>query len=200
MVTQKFFGLMKIKYILPVFLRMQNSIYKHVRSFKMFWYNWAERTPWNFLFQNIWWLVINTYITNHQYFKISRFSSKYIHSSFWIWVAKITTRIDIIWDQYLPNSIKSSTRQNRGTGVSTKVSPHTKMLKNWKNFLLVSKNKTELFDFLSQVVEEHNFPEGKSVFIIKGQEVISKNTDHEMETCTYEEEDTRIGPVHSIVR
>ena len=100
-------------------------------------------------------------------------------------------RIDIIWDQYLPNSIKSSTRQNRGTGVSTKVSPDTKMLKNWKNFLLVSKNKTELFDFLSQVVEEHNFPEGKSVFIIKGQEVISKNTDHEMETCTYEE-DTRI--------
>ena len=101
-------------------------------------------------------------------------------------------RIDIVWDQYWPNSIKSSTRQNRGTGVRTKVSPHTKMPKNMKNFLLVSENKTELFDYISQVVEEHNFPEGKSVFITKGQEVISKNTDHEMEICTHEEADTRI--------
>ena len=87
---------------------------------------------------------------------------------------KVTTRIDIVWDQYLPNSIKSSTRQNRSTGVFTKMSPHTKMPKNWKNFLLDSKNKTELFDYLSQVVENHHFPKGKAISITKGQEVISK--------------------------
>ena len=68
----------------------------------------------------------------------------------------------------------------------------TKMPKNWKNFWLDSTNNTELFDYLSQVVENHNFPEGKSFFITKGQEVISKNTNHKMETCTHEEANTRI--------
>ena len=67
---------------------------------------------------------------------------------------KVTMRIDIVWDQYWPNSIKSSTRQNRGTGVRTKVSPLTKMPKNMKNFILVSNNKTELFDYLNLVYKQ----------------------------------------------
>ena len=103
---------------------------------------------------------------------------------------KVTMRIDVVWDRYLQNSIKSSTRENRGTGVRIKVSPSTKVPKNWKNFLLDSTNKTELFDYLSQVVENQNFPEDKSVFITKGQEVIAKNTNYEMVTCTHEEADT----------
>ena len=53
-------------------------------------------------------------------------------------------------------------------------------------------NKIELFDYLSQVVENHNFPKGKAISITKGQEVISKNTNHKMETCTHEEADNRI--------
>ena len=66
------------------------------------------------------------------------------------------------------------------------------MPKNWKNFLLDSTNKSELFDYLSQVVKNQNFLEDTSVFITKGQEVISKNNNYEMEACKHEEADTRI--------
>ena len=43
-------------------------------------------------------------------------------------------RVDIVWDQYVKNSIKEITRIKRGTGVRLKVGPNTKIPKNWKDF------------------------------------------------------------------
>ena len=54
-----------------------------------------------------------------------------------------TMRIDIVWDTYLPDSLKESTREKRGKGVRRKVSGQTKLPGKWMDFLCDSKNKTE---------------------------------------------------------
>ena len=50
---------------------------------------------------------------------------------------------------YFANSIKGLTREHRGSGVRTKVSSQTKIPKKWEDFLRDSRNKTELFSFLT---------------------------------------------------
>ncbi len=70
--------------------------------------------------------------------------------------------------------IKEATREHRGCGTRTKVSEQTKMPKKWSDFLQVSKNKQELFTFLSNKVSTGmNIPEGKSGYITSGKHVIS---------------------------
>lgn len=71
-----------------------------------------------------------------------------------------TCRVDCVWDRYIPNSIKEATREHRGCGTRTKVSEQTKMPKKWSDFLQVSKNKQELFAFLSDKVSAVKTPEG----------------------------------------
>ena len=80
-------------------------------------------------------------------------------------------RIDVVWDSYLPNSIKNATREKRGSGIRTKVSPGTKIPKNWAHFLQDSNNKKELFDFLSDEVAKLTAccPVGKSIYITSEQ-------------------------------
>ena len=57
-------------------------------------------------------------------------------------------RLDRIWDVYLPNSLKGTTRQKRGKSVRKRVAPSTVIPKNRKDFLRVDQNKTALFGFL----------------------------------------------------
>ena len=59
-----------------------------------------------------------------------------------------TSRVDVVWDVYLPESLKGTTRQKRGKGVRRRVSPSTTILKRWKDFLRVDDNKTELLNSL----------------------------------------------------
>ena len=66
-----------------------------------------------------------------------------------------TSRVDVVWDVYLPGSLKRTTRQKRGKGVRRRVSPSTTIPKSWKDFLRVDDNKTELFKFLAQLVTCH---------------------------------------------
>ena len=47
-----------------------------------------------------------------------------------------TIRIDIVWDTYLPESLKESTQEKRGRGVCRKVSDQTKLPGKWMDFLL----------------------------------------------------------------
>ena len=63
-----------------------------------------------------------------------------------------TTRVDIVWDVYQTDSLKGTTRQKRGKGVRRIVVPSAAIPKNWKDFLRVDDNKTELFSFLSHQV------------------------------------------------
>ena len=55
-------------------------------------------------------------------------------------------RLDIVWDVYDPDSLKSTTRSHRGKGVRRRVLPDTKIPGNWGLFLRVDENKTELFN------------------------------------------------------
>ena len=63
-----------------------------------------------------------------------------------------TQRVDLVWDVYIADSLKSSTREKRGKGKRRRVASSTMIPKNWKDFLRVDENKSELFHFLSQQV------------------------------------------------
>ena len=51
-----------------------------------------------------------------------------------------TSRMDIVWDAYQPESLKEATCQ-RGTGVRKKLAGHVKMPRNWKPFLGVAETR-----------------------------------------------------------
>ena len=63
---------------------------------------------------------------------------------------KNTARIDLVWDVYLSNSLKGTTRLKRGKGTRRGVASSALIPKNWKDFLLVDENKAELFGFISR--------------------------------------------------
>ena len=71
-------------------------------------------------------------------------------------LAARVTRVDIIWDVYIPDSLKSIARENRGKGVRRRVAAANSNPGNWQEFLRVDENKTELFKFLAhEVVSIH---------------------------------------------
>ena len=67
---------------------------------------------------------------------------------------KDVMRIDVVWDVYTEDSLKSSTRERRGKGTRRRVTPTTLIPGNWQEFLRVSENKTELFTFLATKTSE----------------------------------------------
>ena len=55
---------------------------------------------------------------------------------------KKVNRLDIVWDVYIPDSLKGTTREKRGKGIRKRVLiPSTVMPKNWKGFLRVDEKK-----------------------------------------------------------
>ena len=74
-------------------------------------------------------------------------------------------RVDMVWDQYLDSSIKASAREKGGNGARRKVSPQTKILSEWLDFLQVAENKVELFEFLNDVVAKSTLPERKEIHL-----------------------------------
>lgn len=77
-------------------------------------------------------------------------------------------RVDVVWDKYVADSLKESTRYKRGTGTRRKVSGQVKLPLNWMQFLRDSTNKTELFQFLTEKVSRFEFPADKSLAITSG--------------------------------
>ena len=63
-------------------------------------------------------------------------------------------RIDIVWDQYEKNSLKSRKRERRYAGgtLRRKVEMSTLVPSEWHEFLRVDGNKTELFRLLRNAV------------------------------------------------
>ncbi len=74
-------------------------------------------------------------------------------------------RVDVIWDRYLSNSLKATSRVNRGAGVRQHLPSdgNGKIPKNWNSYLRNSANKIELFHYLSRVIARSAFGEGKIV-------------------------------------
>jgi len=101
-------------------------------------------------------------------------------------------RIDIVWDVYKSDSLKEATRQKRRKGIRRKVSPQTKIPRDFADFLRDSRNKQEQFDLLLEHVGFHEYGCDKEVLITSGKDVISKCKDDPMPISDHEEADTRM--------
>ncbi len=101
-------------------------------------------------------------------------------------------RVDIVWDKYIPSSIKESTREKRGKGVRRKVAGKKKLPGNWSDFLRDPNNKEELFAFLSKKISTVDCPKDKEIIITSGDTTVLRGTDRSMAPCDHEEADTRL--------
>ena len=104
-------------------------------------------------------------------------------------------RIDIVWDTFLADSLKTSSRKKRGKGVKRKVADQKKVPKKWNDFLYVSETRQELFSFLTNKVKEHEFPEEHIVVITDAQSVSvvgTESSEFAFPVCNHEEADTQI--------
>jgi hypothetical protein len=109
-------------------------------------------------------------------------------------IAKVR-RLDLVWDTYLPFSLKASTRAKRGTGVRVHVGPQVPIPSNWQEFLRDDQNKSELFKFLSECTVCLTLPESKCILATSGQSVLFSGSHLEFESlqpCSHEEADTRL--------
>ncbi|KAK3743379.1 hypothetical protein QZH41_002123 [Actinostola sp. cb2023] len=106
------------------------------------------------------------------------------------------SRVDVIWDEYLADSLKSQTRSKRGHGQRRRVEPTSLIPRNWEEFLRVADNKVELFLFLAELCKAIQLPENKYVISTVGQDVACNvELDREftgLAPCTQEEADTRL--------
>ena len=103
-------------------------------------------------------------------------------------------RLDVVWDVYKDGSLKSCTRELRGTGEPLRVAASTRLPQNWKTFLRVDSNKTGLFKFLASELASCHLPEGKLVLTTCQEKVLS-NPDmdvHGLTPCTQDEADGRM--------
>ena len=104
-------------------------------------------------------------------------------------------RVDVVFDVYRQNSLKSQTREKRGVGTRTRVTATTKIPTNWQEFLRVDYNKTELFHFLTDLCLADWIPPGKIVVMTCGDGVRTYGSDinvNDIVPCNHEEADTRI--------
>ena len=101
-------------------------------------------------------------------------------------------RVDVVWDEYFPESLKAETRRKRGKGVRRRVEPSSAIPGKWKEFLRIDGNKVELFSFLAtsvtaldtdkEIISNHH----AEVLCTQPRDVSG------LAPCTHEEADTRI--------
>ena len=102
------------------------------------------------------------------------------------------TRIDLMWDVYLNDSLKGTARLNRGQGICRRVAGTGAIPGNWQNFLRVDSTKTELFSYLSQIVAQMPLADDKQVYVTNGEQVLSnqrKEDNAALNPCGHEEAD-----------
>ena len=100
---------------------------------------------------------------------------------------------DIVWDEYVENSLKATTRSDHGAGVRRRVAANNQLLRNWKEFLHVDKNKRELFKFLAESTSSLQVE--KQVLSTYGKQVLTtlpRNNISSLGPCSHEEADTRM--------
>ena len=74
--------------------------------------------------------------------------------------------LDLVWNSYNPDSLKSSARAKHGKGVQRRVVPAAAISGNWHNFLQEDSNKTKLFGFLSEALLKWFTNKDKQLVII----------------------------------
>jgi hypothetical protein len=111
---------------------------------------------------------------------------------------KIASHMDLMWDQYCINLIKSQARLRRGSdGIRLKVTGFGPIPHSWSDFLQVQENKVELFLFLSFYVENvmRNYDSQKVVVVSKGDKAVSYGlvtNVNNISPCSHEEADTQM--------
>ena len=101
-------------------------------------------------------------------------------------------KLDLVWDEYIPNNLKASTRQKRRTGARRRVLP-SMVPRNWQEFFRLDDTKKELFLSLSEQVMKMAI-EGKQIIVTKGEEVLCfppETRRNELSPRSHEEADTR---------
>ena len=98
---------------------------------------------------------------------------------------EVVSRVDIVWDQYHENSLKSHTRSKHGKGITRRVAS---LQGNWQQLLQINSNKRKLFSFLvkhiSQMVVTKQIVTTNEVLCIPPQDTYS------LAPCNHEEVDT----------
>ena len=108
----------------------------------------------------------------------------YITSQLWH-----VSRLDIIWDVYVPGSLKADTRSKRWKGIRRRVEPLSVIPRNWQEFLCINDDKTKLFFFLARSVVGIN--NDKQIITTYNTDVLCMNH-QDVVPCTHEEADTCI--------
>lgn len=103
-------------------------------------------------------------------------------------------RVDVVWDIYIADSLKATTRNKKRKGIRRRVKPDTKIPGNWAAFLRVDKNKEELFHFLADQFVSVEAEHGQ-VISTKGDSVVCNGQRDDISSlapCKHEEADTRL--------
>ena len=102
-------------------------------------------------------------------------------------------RLDVVWDQYFPDSLKNRKREKWGQGVRRKVTVNDALPGNWSTSLRCNQNKSELFYQLAEQIAQVTLP-GKVIISTKGEDVVSSSgIDKDgLAPCNHEEADTRV--------
>ena len=105
----------------------------------------------------------------------------------------------IAFDVYFENSLKAGERRRRGAGGRAfQVGLQTPIPKDWHDFLRNDKNKEGLFFFLADCIAVFQYPEGKHVYVSKGEQTLHSAGVEDsivdgggfLGTCNHEEADT----------
>lgn len=105
------------------------------------------------------------------------------------------TRLDLVWDSYVVDSLKATARAKRGKGVRRRVVESAPIPGNWQNFLRVDLNKKELFCFLSKSVVESIVEDSKELVVTDGEQVLCVPPQQDVQSlapCSHEEADSRM--------
>ena len=104
-------------------------------------------------------------------------------------------RVDIIWERYIPNSLKAQTREKRERGVRRRVEADVRLPANWGEYLKLESNKTELFEYLAQQTTMLTCESNKYILSTSNTLVLSSSVDvtPQISPCTHEEADTRLN-------
>ena len=97
-------------------------------------------------------------------------------------------RLDLVWDEYIPNSLKASTRQKRCTGATRRVLPSALIPQNWQEFLCLDNNKKGVVPVLVRAARE-NGDRGQANHSYKRRPATRRN---KLSPGSHEEADTRI--------
>ena len=83
------------------------------------------------------------------------------------------TRVDVLFDRYVKNSIKGGTRDKRkekkSRGIRRNVDNRDQRIGNWERFIILEDNKASLAHFLStEISESYSAPPGRELVINGG--------------------------------